>query len=114
MANNDTTPATFREWMIANLADSLGDIASHGADSGWGGLTYTRDCVELFDQYGSEIWELAVQQAEDMGCKNVADMIAGFTRADMLGDLDTFKNLMVWFAAEEYARQITESTEPGE
>jgi hypothetical protein len=38
---------------------------------------------------------------------NVADMSAGFRRADMLDDIATFKNLMVWFACETNARQIT-------
>jgi hypothetical protein len=50
---------------------------------------------------------MAVEEAESLGCKNVADMIAGFRRHDMLDHIGTFKNLMVWFACEKLAREIT-------
>jgi hypothetical protein len=104
-----TDTNTFRQWLKDNLdAGQLRDLANHGADAGWPGLIYTSDTVKLFDQFGDEIWELAVEQAEQLGEGNVATMIGGFRRADMLDSLDTFKNLMVWFAAEEYARQLTD------
>lgn len=96
---------TFRAWVNANLKDSLRDIAGHGADSGFGGITYTSDCARLFDKYGAEIWDMAVEDAESMGHKNVAEMIAGFNRSDMLEGLDQFKNLMVWYAVERIARE---------
>ncbi len=106
-----TTTNTFRHWLVNNLADSLEDIVNHGADAGYGCITYTRDCVELFDTYGDEIWSLAVEQAEELGYKSVLAMIADFRRVDMASSLDEFKNLMVWFAAEEYARQLVDSGE---
>ena len=34
---------------------------------------------------------MAVEEAESLGCKNVADMIAGFRRAEMLENIGTFK-----------------------
>lgn len=101
----------FKAWFKENLRDSARDIAEHGADSGFPHITYTSDTVELFDRFGSEIWDYAVEQADDMGCKNVAEMIAGFGRADMLGGLDQFKNLMVWYACEEIAHQMVDSGE---
>lgn len=100
---------TFRTWFKANLSEQAHDIANHGADCGFPHITYTTDTVELFDKFGAEIWEMAVQDAEVMGCKNVAEMIAGFGRADMLADLDTFKNLMVWYACETLARETENS-----
>ena len=99
---------TFRDWFNANLKDEARDIARGGADAGWPGITYTSDTVRLFDKFGDEIWDMAVQDADDMGCKNVADMVAGFGRADMLGSLDQFKNLMVWYACEKLAREIAD------
>ena len=111
-----TTPATFRQWLIEQYAEdgntgynTLRDIAEHGADAGFGGLIYTSECRELFDRYGDEIWTMAVDDAESQGFANVAEMIAGFSRSDMLSDLDSFKNLMVWYAAEAIARDITNS-----
>lgn len=49
---------------------------------------------------------MAVEEAESLGCKNVADMIAAFRRADMLNNIGTFKHPMVWFACETIAREI--------
>jgi hypothetical protein len=95
----------FRTWFKANLSESARDIANHGADAGYPCITYTRDTVKIFDRFGHEIWDMAVDDAESMGCKNVAEMIAGFGRADMLSGLDQFKNLMVWYACEKLARE---------
>jgi len=96
---------SFRAWFNANLKDYARDIADHGADCGFPGITYTSDAVKLFDRFGDEIWNLAVEDAESLGSKNVADFIAGFNRADMLCDLNTFKSLMVWFACEALSRE---------
>ena len=54
-----------------------------------------------------EIWDLAVEDAEELGYKNVAAMIAEFGRSDMLSSIDSFKNLMVWYACEKCAQQLT-------
>ena len=99
---------TFRAWFKANLGESARDIAEHGADCGFPYITYTSDCVRLFDKYGDEIWNMAVEMAEQLGEPNVATMIGGFRRADMLESLDMFKNLLVWFACEELARELTD------
>lgn len=96
---------TFEAWFAENLSECAGDIAAHGADAGFPHITYTSDTVAIFDTYGDEIWDMGVEAAEESGCKNICEMIAGFGRADMLHSLDTFKNLMVWFACEELARR---------
>lgn len=98
---------TFRAFMERHLKDEMRDIANHGADAGYAYLTYTRDTVELFDAYADEIWEMARAMADDLGSKNVMEMVSGFQRAEMAETLDGFKNLMVWFAAEEISRQVT-------
>jgi hypothetical protein len=100
---------TFRDWFKKNLADHASDIANHGADAGYPHISYTRDCVKIFDRFADEIWTLAVEEAESMGNKNVAEMIAGFGRADMLGTYDQFRNLMVWYACETIAREYEDS-----
>lgn len=99
---------TFRSWFNANLRASARDLASHGADAGFPCITYTLDTAKIFDRFGDEIWNMAVEEADALGYNNVADMIAGFRRSDMLGDLATFKNLMVWYACETLAREIAE------
>jgi len=102
---------TFKNWFDHNLKEYAGDIANHGADCGYPYITYTRDTVRLFDRYGSAIWEMAVEDAESMGHRNVAEMLAEFRRTDMMDDLDRFKNLMVWYACEKLARDLEDARE---
>ena len=99
---------SFEAWMKANFDRStLNDIATHGADAGYAGLTWTTDTVKLFDRFGPEIWDMAYEDAQDYGADNVPAFIATFRRNDMSDSLDTFKNLMVWYAAERIANQLT-------
>lgn len=108
-ATAEVRPATFEAWLRETLdADQISDLADHGADTGWPGLTYNADVAETFDVYAEEIWDLAAETAEEMGEPNVAALVSKFQRADMLGSYLTFKVLMVWFAAETIANRITE------
>jgi hypothetical protein len=104
----DYSDGSFGEWFKENLSDYAKDIAEHGADAGYPHITYTRDCCRIFDQFADQIWEMAVEDAEEFGNKNVAEMIAGFNRADMLDSWDQFRNLMVWYACEKVARELTD------
>jgi hypothetical protein len=88
--------------------DQLNDIASHGADAGWSGLTYYSDTCRLYRKFSDEIWNLATEMSESMGNKHVLELIASFNGATQVHDSCTFENLLVWFAAEEIARQMTE------
>ena len=75
---------TLKDWFEENLGDRKEDISNYGADGGYPCITYTSDCCEIFDQFADEIWDMAVTDAEDIGYKNVAEMIATFGRSDML------------------------------
>jgi hypothetical protein len=97
----------FEDWFKANLREYQEDIANHGADAGYPKITYTADTCKIFDKFGDEIWDMAVEDAEDLGYKNVAAMFAEFGRSDMLSSIDSFKNLMVWYACEKFAQQLT-------
>lgn len=79
------------------------DVANHGADAGWSGFTYTRDCVKWYNRHEEAIWELLHNTAEDMG-ENVPQLIAGFGRIDMADSPWGFKNLLAWFALEAICR----------
>lgn len=97
-----------KKWFEENLSHYAGDIAQQGADGGYPYISFTSDCIKLWVEYGTEIWNHAVEKAEQYGCKNVAEMISSFERADMLETLDGFYNLMVWYACEEIAQEITD------
>ena len=49
-----------------------------------------------------------------MGAKNVLEFIGGFNEADSVTGIDTFKNLLAWFALEEAAQVIVREQEEEE
>lgn len=96
---------TFRDWFQANLSDSSRDIASHGADCGWHGLTYTKDLVKLFDRFGPDLWDELSDDAKEYGCKSVAEFIASLN-SNYADTLEGFKSLVIWYFAEKVAREL--------
>ena len=50
---------TFREYLKEQLdADSLRDLADHGADGGFRGLTYYTELMDLYTSCEDEILEI--------------------------------------------------------
>lgn len=90
--------------------DTLKDAGRHGADAGWGGFTYTTDCVKFYDRNEELIWELLARTAEDMGESPLA-LVITFRRGDMADSLDGFKNLLAWFTLEEAGRYLSDREE---
>jgi hypothetical protein len=104
-------PNTFQEWLTDTLdEDQIKDLAEHGADAGWPGLTYTSDCVKLHDEFEEEIWNRLANDAAEFGHESVAEFVGTFNRKDMASDPDQFKNLLVWYMAETIAHEIVDST----
>lgn len=84
----------FEAWFKANLKEYQEDIANHGADRGFPKITYTADTCKIFNRFCSQIWDMAVEDAEEMGYKNVAAVKLGSLQA-ALDSIDSFKNR--WF-----------------
>jgi hypothetical protein len=93
---------------------SIIEAGQHGADAGWNGFIYTKECIEFYEQNESDIWELLREESESMGYKNPQEMISGFRRQDMLDDPDQFKNLLAWFALEEIGRWLEDDPSEGD
>lgn len=99
---------TFETWMKGNLdRGQLKDLAEHGADAGWPGLTYYTDTCKLYDRFKGEIWEWLLDDAESFG-QSVFEMIGCFGGAKDVGSCDQFENLVVWYAAERVAREFAD------
>jgi len=99
---------TFKNWMKANFSkEQLRDIAQHGADAGWGGLTYYSDTAALYSRFADEIWEALVEDAEEYGYRNVFEFIATFRLADVANRTQV-ENLLVWYMAERTAQELAE------
>ena len=102
-------PTNFRSWLMETLdAGQIEDLADHGADSGWPGLTYTSDCVDLFERFQEEIREALNEDAEAFGYESPEALVATFRRSDMLWSEDGRKTLLAWFMAERTAQEITQ------
>ena len=94
----------FSQWFKRNLKDSARDIANHGADAGYPHISYTSDCVKLYNRFEEEIYEASNQDAEEFGMDSVDALVATFRRKDMLSTPDQRKNLLLWYMVEREAR----------
>ncbi len=96
----------FNKWFDENLSAAARDISEHGADCGWPHISYTSDCVNLYDRFEDEIYDALNDDAESMGYGNVEEMISNFGRADMLSWPEGRKNLLLWFMVERRAHEL--------
>src|SRR4051812_30514959 len=68
-------------------------------------LVHYSDTVAFYEQHQEDIWNLAIEQAEEAGHPNVFALIGTFNNADINpGDYSQVANLMAWYAFEEAAR----------
>lgn len=98
----------FRRWFTRNLKQSAEDIATHGADCGYPSITYTSDTVKLYDRYEDDIYDMLYEDADSMGYDSPEALIATFRRKDMLSTPECRKNLLVWYACEKVAQEISQ------
>lgn len=102
-------PPAFREWLVETLgADQIEELAEHGADAGWSGLSFTSDLVALYHRYRHEIREALNEDAEALGYDSPEAFVATFQRSDILWTEQGRMSLLVWYLAERTAREITE------
>ena len=97
---------TFREDLIERFGggteadDTMRELAEHGADAGWPGLTYYTDTTAMYSEHADEIWQAL---AEDAGESNPLALIATFGGAANVYSDAQFENLLVWYMAERVA-----------
>jgi hypothetical protein len=103
--NNLNSYENLKDWFNKTLGDQANEIAENGADCGFTGIIYTNEMVEIFDYFQDEIWEMVVNEAEEIG-ENPIKFISSFNRIDMTTEFNNFKALLVWFACEKLAREF--------
>lgn len=87
--------------------NQMADMVNCGVSGGFSGLIYYSDTVELYKQYKDDIWEMLDNDAEGYG-QNTIEMIANFGCAKNVSSADQFENLLVWYAAEKVAYDLTQ------
>ena len=88
--------------------NELADICNHGAQCGFGGLIYYSETTELYNQYSDDIWDMLEEDRECSGMKTCLELIASFNGAKDVGSDEQYKNLLVWYAAERIAVEMTQ------
>jgi len=96
----------FKDWLLENLKEELKDIATYGCQGGFTGLIYYHETSLLYNTYEKEIWEMLSEDTESIGDGNVLDFISSLNGSKNVEDEMTFKNLLVWYAAERTADKI--------
>lgn len=98
---------TFEEWMTEEFShNELADMVNHGVSGGFSGLIYYSETTELYQKYKEDIWDMLYDDAESYG-ETILGFIAQFLGAKNVGGADQFENLLVWYAAEKVAYELT-------
>lgn len=92
----------------SEIADVVG--VQRGADAGYPGFTYTKDGAEFYRANDDDIDELLQEDADSFG-QSVAEMIAGFGRADMAETRDGRDCLLAWYALEKVSSWLQDRRE---
>jgi len=101
---------TFKDWMKNQFDhDELVSLCEHGAQGGFSGLIYYFETNALYDQYRDDIWDMLEEDRESFGMKTCAELIASFNGAKDVASDQQYKNLLVWYAAERIAFELTQS-----
>jgi hypothetical protein len=88
--------------------DTLRDLAEHGADAGWPGLTYYTDTSALYRAHADEIWDALYEDAQDMGEPHPLALVATLGGAENVANDYQLENLLVWYMAERVARDFAD------
>lgn len=95
---------TFKDWMIERFEkDELQDIITYGMKQGFAGLTYYKETNDLYEQYQDEIWGMLEEDSKECGHSSICETIASFYCAKDIVNERTFRNSLVWYAAEKIA-----------
>ena len=83
----------------------ISDIATHGCSVGVSGLITYTETIAFYDKHKDEIWGMLYDMSEDQGF-SIPFLISDFKGANNVDSDGTFKNLLVWWAVEQKAREI--------
>lgn len=97
-----------REQFGEDADSTLRDIAEHGADAGYPGITYYTDTMAMYHRHEDEIWDALYEDADNMGEPNPLALIAKFGGAEHVHSDAQFANLLCWYMAERVAREFAE------
>lgn len=129
ISNNSDIPATLIRSVVRQCGgwdefkETAQDIASHGADAGFGNFIYYSDTLAFTKRNREYIVELLHDQSADFGFDNIYSMISNF--GCLCGDYSAEEiaesfyrdndartqvyNALAWYALEEVARTVVDT-----
>lgn len=96
---------TLTKWFDKYLGEYSYDISKYGADSGFPYITYTLDCVKLYEKFEDDIYDMLLQASEDQGFSNIEAMVSTFNRSELLNSPEGRKTLLLWWSCETLANE---------
>jgi hypothetical protein len=87
------------------------DAGTHGADSGFGGFTYTSGGAEFTRTNEHLVWDVLSEDADEFGYGNVAAFVGSFNRSDMADDPNSFDCLQAWYTLEKVGHWLNDRRE---
>lgn len=103
---------TLKERILSWEHEELTEIANQGCASVCvGGFIYYTETCAAYDAHKEEIWDALSMQCEDIGYKNVLDMIANFRDANKISSDHEYKNALVWWYIEHIAHEYINTLE---
>ena len=86
------------------FADTMREVAKHGAESGFPGFVYYVDTSKFYDEHHGLIWDALADDCEELGSQSPLAMLASLSGHEHAWDDHQFKNLLAWYALEYVAR----------
>jgi hypothetical protein len=87
---------------------SIREAGEHGADAGWNGFIWTTEAAEFYRANSDTIDDMLQEDADAVGCADVASLIASFVRSDMADTRDGRDCLLAWYALESVGRMASD------
>ena len=107
---------TIKQWVLETYSNDhdnneIKDIAEHGCASGCAiGLIYYYETVKFHDEFEQQIWDMLYEDAQDQ-CITTIELIAQFNGQNNVCSMDSFKNLLAWYAVERVCHEIINEQE---
>lgn len=93
----------FQQWMQDNYShNELADIANHGCQGGVSGMIYYRETEKIYTEFSDDLHALLAEYKDETG-ELPAKVLEALTES-----VTSFQNIMVWFAAEWVAHELTQ------
>lgn len=95
------------ERSINERINFITELLNHGCISGLvSELIYYSDTTKFYARFKSEIFDLADEQAKEIGYTSAMELIANLRGAKDCNCIDQLENLLSWYGFEETARNI--------